>query len=229
MKYCWPTICSPANTSHRRNSALEPPAVARDWPVTRPCALITRQSGKRGRASMFWIFSMNAFGIDRLKQARAPKIVGDDAGEIARELRVAAGDPSGIRDRDRKRLNRSLRDVELQHRLRFASAKRRSGSRGAGRQQQTAAGNRAARRQASNWLSQSSWSREWISRRTCRADRTSSLRRARFRTLPAAAMCRADNGCTARIAPSAATRKRGSEPLLRIETGSADSVPSVLK
>ena len=64
VKYCLPSSCWPANTSHRRNSAFSRPSgclVMR--PVTSACALITRQSAKRGTASELLIFSMKACGL----------------------------------------------------------------------------------------------------------------------------------------------------------------------
>ena len=62
--------CWPANTSHSRNSAFSRPSVWRVMrPVTSACALIVRQSAKRGTASMVVIFSMIGGRIDRREQA----------------------------------------------------------------------------------------------------------------------------------------------------------------
>src|SRR3569832_548055 len=59
-----PTSSSPTNTSHRRNSALRRPSPWRVIrPVTSACALIVRQSAKRGTASELVIFSMKAAGL----------------------------------------------------------------------------------------------------------------------------------------------------------------------
>src|SRR3569832_349599 len=64
VKYCLPSSCCPANTSQRRNSALRRPSPWRVMrPVTSACALIVRQSAKRGTASELVIFSMKAAGL----------------------------------------------------------------------------------------------------------------------------------------------------------------------
>src|SRR6185312_1800621 len=64
VKYCLPSSCWPANTSHSRNSALSRPSPWRVMrPVTKACALIVRQSAKRGTASEFVTFSMKAAGL----------------------------------------------------------------------------------------------------------------------------------------------------------------------
>src|SRR5580704_10839945 len=63
VKYCCPASCWPAVTSQSRNSAFSRPSGCR---VTRPiasaCALMVRQSGKRGTASTLVIFSRKAAG-----------------------------------------------------------------------------------------------------------------------------------------------------------------------
>src|SRR6185437_9300835 len=64
VKYCLPSSCWPANTSHSRNSAFRRPSpclVMR--PATSACALITRQSAKRGTASELVILSVKARGL----------------------------------------------------------------------------------------------------------------------------------------------------------------------
>src|SRR5262245_1340143 len=63
VKYCWPASCCPAATSHSRNSALSRPSLCRVIrPIASACALIVRQSGKRGTASTLVIFSRKAAG-----------------------------------------------------------------------------------------------------------------------------------------------------------------------
>ena len=78
-KNCSPTSCSPANVSHRRNSARRRPSLS--WvtrPVTSACALMTFQSSKRGAASGLEIFSMNAplsIGANRPERCRSAAIM----------------------------------------------------------------------------------------------------------------------------------------------------------
>src|SRR5262249_15861706 len=64
VKYCLPSSCWPAATSHRRNSAFSLPSPWRVMrPVTSASALIARQSGNFGTLSLLVIFSMNAAGL----------------------------------------------------------------------------------------------------------------------------------------------------------------------
>ena len=108
--------CWPANTSHSRNSAFSRPSPWRVMrPVTSACALIARQSGKRGTLSMLVIFSMIGRRIDRREQAAALQIVGDDLRDVARGVGIARRAADEIRHRDRHRLHIALRDVELEH------------------------------------------------------------------------------------------------------------------
>ena len=75
-------------------------------PVTSACALIARQSGKRGTASKLVIFSMIGGRIDRREQAGAAQVRGDDLRDVARDVGVARRAADEIRQRDRHRLRR---------------------------------------------------------------------------------------------------------------------------
>ena len=72
-------------------------------PVTSACALITRQSAKaRHRVGVGDLLD-EGLRVDRREQAAALQIVGDDAGDVARDLGFGrrAGDEIGQRDRHR--------------------------------------------------------------------------------------------------------------------------------
>ena len=99
-----------------RNSARSRPSPWRATrPVTRACALMARQSGKRGTCVGIGDLLDERRRIDRREQARALEIVGDDAGDIAPDLAVG-GAADKIRQRDRQRLDVALRDVDAQNR-----------------------------------------------------------------------------------------------------------------
>ena len=107
VKYCLPSSCWPANTSHKRNSAFSLPSVCLVMrPVTSACALMTRQSAKRGTVSELVIFSVKAVGLigaNRPLRCRLPEMIAvtlratsDSVGEPATNSGKAIGIGCGL-------------------------------------------------------------------------------------------------------------------------------------
>src|ERR1700722_10421397 len=101
-EYCLPSSWAPALTSHSRNSALMRPLLSRlTRPTTSACALMARQSGKRGTASKLVIFSMKAFGSTGAKRPLRRRLLvmmsvtvragSASPGEAARKSAMAMG------------------------------------------------------------------------------------------------------------------------------------------
>ena len=111
VKNCWPASCVWLTGSQSRNSARTCPS---GWRATLPtvsaCAPIARQSAKARRGGDARVLLQEGGRLERAEEAGAGEVALDDAGDRAREVSVALE----ARHRDRQRIERALRDVELQ-------------------------------------------------------------------------------------------------------------------
>ena len=140
VKYCLPSSCWPANTSHRRNSAFSRPSpclVMR--PVTSACALMTRQSAKRGTASELVIFSVKACGLIGANSPLRWRLLAMICGDVVRGVGFGRRAGQKIGQRDRHRLHVALGHVEPHDRARRARPASVVERAGAGAGQQAAA------------------------------------------------------------------------------------------
>ena len=157
------------------------PACATDRPVTSACALICRQSGKRGCIEIGDLLDIGRL-IDRREQARALQVGGDDLGDAARHGGIGQPRRREIRQRDRHRLDIAsvmvilgaapTRDHDRQPQQRRTGPQRPRAHDGAKVAARVTACSGFLSHQASRI--DNFRSRNDVSRRTCRRDRSRS-------------------------------------------------------